>query len=314
MEKIDIAEQRIADMSEDLLKILLSDKTTGSSIVWATDNYAYRSDLYAPNQHITPGLITGVNTHVIQPRVSKDRDEQIRRTRDKAEVFTSSWICNLQNNSIDDAWFGKPGTFNTTEGTTWTVNETKVEFPDGKSWMDYVDERRLEITCGEAPYLVSRYDTVTGKELPIKERIGLLDRKLRVVNENVESDEEWSKWVTRAFQSCYGFDYQGDNVLLARENLLLTYFDYYEERYSTKPSLRDTKKIATIIAWNIWQMDGLTNTVPFSDAPVINNQISLYDAFGEGEEQKIETAPIKCKVFDWRSNCSLEFDSIGGRP
>lgn len=39
-------------------------------------------------------------------------------------------------------------------------------FSEDKDWRKYVDARRLEISCGEAPYLVSRYDTVTGCEIP----------------------------------------------------------------------------------------------------------------------------------------------------
>ena len=68
-----------------------------------------------------------------------------------------------------------------------------------------MDSRRLEITCGEAPYLVSRYDVSTGERIvpPIR-RIGMLDRKLRVVNENTEGYEDWLKWVIRAFEACYG--------------------------------------------------------------------------------------------------------------
>ena len=31
----------------------------------------------------------------------------------------------------------------------------------------------MEITCGEAPYLVSRYDAVTGEVINLKSRIGL---------------------------------------------------------------------------------------------------------------------------------------------
>ena len=46
--------------------------------------------------------------------------------------------------------------------------------------------KRLEITCGEAPYIASRYDTVSGEPIEIKRRIGILDRKLRVVTENAE--------------------------------------------------------------------------------------------------------------------------------
>ena len=83
-----------------------------------------------------------------------------------------------------------------------------------------MDVKRLEITCGEAPYLVSRYDTVTGRTIPISERVGLLDRKLRVVHENTGTEAEWKKWARRAVESVYGYEFQGDNLLLARENNL----------------------------------------------------------------------------------------------
>ena len=79
------------------------------------------------------------------------------------------------------------------------VSEGKIEFPDGKCWQGYVDSRRLEITCGEAPYLVSRYDVSTGELIvPPLRRIGILDRKLRVVNENTDTYEEWLRWTIRA--------------------------------------------------------------------------------------------------------------------
>ena len=42
-----------------------------------------------------------------------------------------------------------------------------------------------------SPYLVSRYDTTTGESIPIYKRIGLLDRKLRIINENTTTFNEW---------------------------------------------------------------------------------------------------------------------------
>ena len=308
METVDIAEQSIADMSYDLMKVLLKDKTTGKYILWATDNYIQYGDSYRPSQEITPELIIGKNTDIIQPRVSKSQGEQQKRTRDKAEVFTPSWICNQQNNLIDDAWFGRTGVFNQADETTWVTNAEKVHFPDGKKWQDYVDARRLEISCGEAPYLVSRYDTVTGKQIPIASRIGLLGRKLRIVNENTDNEKDWLKWVTRAFQSTYGYEYQGDNVLLARENLLFTFIDYYEDRFGQKPALKETKKIATIVSWNIWQMDGITMTAPYSEAPPLYQQMSIFDLSGEAETSELVAVP--CKIFDWRANTSIEFKSM----
>ncbi|EMO0985645.1 hypothetical protein WCZ35_003047 [Listeria monocytogenes] len=308
MEKIDILEQNIADINFDLLKVLLKDKTTGKYILWATDNYESNGDAYKPSQEIKPELIIGNHTNVIQPRVSKSQSEQIKRTRDKAEVFTPSWVCNQQNNLVDEAWFGKTNVFNFADGTSWAANETPIEFSKEKKWTDYIDARRLEISCGEAPYLVSRYDTVTGDTISLINRIGLLDRKLRVVSENTTSEEEWYKWVSRAFQATYGYEFQGDNVLLARENLLYTFIEYFEDRFEKKPTLMQTKKIATIISWNIWQMDGLTYAAPYSEAPPLDEQMTLFDIFDLNEEKKKE--PVFCKIFDWRANTSLEFKSM----
>lgn len=85
-------------------------------------------------------------------------------------------------------------------------------------------------------YLVSRYDTVTGETIPISQRIGLLDRKLRVISENTDTEEEWLIWAKRAFQSVYGFEYQGDSLLLARENLFVTFVEVYRERFGKLPT------------------------------------------------------------------------------
>ena len=53
-------------------------------------------------------------------------------------------------------------------------------------WKDYINNIVLEITCGEAPYLASRYDTTTGEYIFVNNRIGFLDRKLRIINENIK--------------------------------------------------------------------------------------------------------------------------------
>lgn len=308
VEMIDIAEQRIADMSVDLLKVLLWDKSTGKYIVWATDNYCQLGEAYDVDKEIFPELITGKNTNIIQPRVSKSAEEQIKRTRDKAEVFTPSWICNIQNNQVDDVWFGKTGLFNRVEDESWTVNPNKIIFPNGKTWQDYVQARRLEISCGEAPYLVSRYDTVSGNQIPLKSRIGLLDRKLRIVNENTVSSEEWHEWTRKAFESVYGYEYQGDNVLLARENLLLTYIDYYKDRFGKSPTLREIKKIANVVSWNIWQMDGITYTAPFSRITQRVEQKTIFEMLGEVEEIQMEA--VCCKINDWRGKRTVEFRAM----
>ncbi len=263
---VDIKENDLINYDKELLPILLKDNSSKQNIIWATNNYLSYGDGYGSTEPIHASLIIGKNGNIIKPRVSKNKTEQISRIRDKAEVFTPSWICNKQNNLVDNAWFVKTGVFNSEKNKTWEATTNKIEFPENKTWQKYVDERRLEITCGEAPYLVSRYDTVSGEPIDIYKRIGILDRKMRVVNENTESEEEWLKWTERAFQSVYGFEFQGDSLLIARENLLVSYCDYMEDRFHREPTEKELLKIVKIISWNLWQMDGLTYTVPFQKA------------------------------------------------
>lgn len=307
---IDVLEQDILDTSQFLLDLLLRDKTTGRNIVWATDDYIANGSAYAAGKEILPALITGTNTKIIQPRIAKDKEAQRNRTRKSAEVFTPSWICRLMNDLCDEEWFGRKDVFNipTDNDRDWMPTASPVEFEQGKgktqAWTRYVDSKRLEITCGEAPYLVSRYDTTTGEFLPIEKRIGVLDRKLRIVGENTESETEWFFWARRAFESTYGYEYQGDNLLLARENLLFTFADYYVAKFQKSASLKLLKQIANIIAWNIWQMDGLKDCAPFCAEQ--NPQFDLFADIPSFAEQ------TDCVIKNWRSKKILKFKELKG--
>ena len=275
----DISENKIFTDNPGVLEKLLLDHTTHKNIFWATNSYADRGDGFSFYDEITVEHITGVNGQIIQPRAIKALSVQTQRSKDMAEVFTPSWICNAQNNLIDEAWFGRPDVFNVVneDDHTWQPTEGKIEFPEGKTWKDYVRDNRLEITCGEAPYLASRYDTVTGEPInPLSKRIGLLDRKLRVVGENTESSGDWLKWAKEALKSTYGFEWQGDNLLLARETLLYTFCDYYEEKFGTPIPQISLDGVAHIISWNLWQMDGLKGVIPGSCHDRTDTQQSLF--------------------------------------
>lgn len=304
---IDISENELLSYDDSLLSVLLFDRTTQRNIIWGTSDYEDYGDEYSAQYPIEIHLITGKNKNIIQPRVYKEKANQTSRTKNKAEVFTPSWICNAQNNLIDNSWFKRKNVFNIEGYKTWTATIEPIFFEEkrGKRWTDYVDARRMEITCGEAPYLVSRYDAVSGEPIPLQSRIGLLDRKLRVVNENTTTDEEWEKWTIRAFQSIYGFDFQGDSLLLARENLLYTYIEHYRCRYAKEPSLKELKAIATIISWNIWQMDGLTFTIPYSVVTKQYEQMSFVE-----DLEEIESEPCYCKIKDWRAKETVLFASL----
>ena len=243
--RIDIKENYIYKLDNELLEILLKDRSLKKNIIWATDNYAHKGFGYQFSDEISIMAITGHKGGVVKPRTEKSKKEQADRIRDKAEVFTPSWICNKQNNLVDNAWFGTDFVFNEETEKTWISTAEPIVFPTatGKTWQDYINDVRLEITCGEAPYLVSRYDTVSGYMIELSQRIGLLDRKLRVVSENTQTEKEWLKWAIKSFQNTYGYDWQGDNVLLARENLLFTFIDYYKAKFDKEPDSRTLRPL-----------------------------------------------------------------------
>jgi len=284
---IDILENEIVAQYPDVLEILLRDHTTQKNIFWATDNYEQLGNLYNSNSYMLPELITGENGSIIMPRVYKDKVLQQSRSKEMAEVFTPSWICNAQNNLIDNAWFGKEDVFNQeitmSDGTkSWEVNTNKINFPKGKTWRGYVRDTRLEIACGEAPYITSRYDSTTGEPIPIQNRVGILDRKLRVINENIDSSGEWLKAAQTAYKNTYAFEWQGDSLLLAREAMLATFIENYIVKFDKEPLLKSIQFIAYIISWNVWQMDGLKGVIPNSCGFKTETNVNL---FGEAESK-----------------------------
>lgn len=314
--KIDIKENYIYKLDSKLMSILLKDNSSGKNIIWATDNYIVHGHGYKSTDQIAVMQVTGHNGNIIKPRVAKSQKEQTIRIREKAEVFTPSWICNKQNNLVDNAWFGYENIFNKETKNGWQSIKRQVKFSSKsqKNWQDYIRTIRMEISCGEAPYLVSRYDTVSGNIISVDDRIGLLDRKLRVVSENTRTEKDWLKWAKIAFKSIYGYDWQGDNVLLARENLLLTFVDYYEKKFNIFPSLDYLIEIAIIISWNIWQMDGLKFVIPES---CTGKKIVTEDFFtptieyikcqGCQENDIHQHSGIYCKIMDWETRKTIRF-------
>ena len=246
-EPIDILEDRLLHDEPGLLEVLLVDHSTQKNIFWATDSYLAEGEGYGWHDCITVSAITGKYGSIIMPRALKSRDEQQRRSRQMAEVFTPAWLVKKMNDVIDE------------EGSH-AKDGLKDEF---EPWQRYVLTMELEITCGEAPFLTSRYDSVTAEPIPVEERVGLLDCKLQMVNK-FATDAEWTRWALLALANVYGYEWQGDNLLLAREALLATFVEYHEHRFGCRPASETIRKAAEIIAWNVWQMDGLKAVVPAS--------------------------------------------------
>lgn len=294
-----------------VLNLLLKDRTTNKNIIFATDAY----DNIDFTTEITKKLLLSGSVD-IRPRVLKSLEEQTQRTRKKAEVFTPVWICNKMNNHCDTEWFCRENVFNIEQNHNWIVTTEKITFPKEKSWKDYVNSKRLEITCGEAPYIVSRYDVSTGNVIPIEKRIGILDRKLRVINENVHTHKLWNQWVYRAFESTYGYEFQGDNLLIARINLIETFCEYTRHKWNVEPSNSSLKHIANIISWNIWQMDGIHGVIPYVGAICEQEnepyQMNLFEMWGMNDETEIvEKLPetIDCNIYNWCDNKVIAYNS-----
>ena len=304
-----------------VLDTLLKDRSTGKNIIWATDppeelqTVMYES--VTDRSQITTQQLGLTHYEVVLPRMMKQTDTQQQRTRKKGEVFSPAWVCNKMNNALDADWFRglgaeeSAGQFTVELPQGWQTVETPVQFPACKgktpAWVQYVQSRRLEVTCGEAPFLASRYDAATGEMIPVARRIGILDRKLRVVSENAATEDEWRKYATHAVQSTYGYEYQGDNLLLARVNLLLTYAEHLQARWQRKPTKEELQPIANIISWNLWQMDGLHLSVPGGKPQPEAEQLDLFSMFGTVKEQ---TPAVSCKVKNWRSNKTQNFETI----
>ena len=323
-----------------VLDTLLKDKSTGKNIIWATDPpEELQTVMYEPvtdRSQITIQQLGLTHYEVVLPRMMKQTDTQQQRTRKKGEVFSPAWVCNKMNNALDADWFRglgaeeSAGQFTVELPQGWQTVETPVQFPVCKgrtpAWVQYVQSRRLEVTCGEAPFLASRYDAATGEMIPVARRIGILDRKLRVVSENAATEDEWRKYATHAVQSTYGYEYQGDNLLLARVNLLLTYAEHLQARWQRKPTKEELQPIANIISWNLWQMDGLHLSVPGGKPQPETEQLDLFSMFGAAEPQP---PTVSCKVKNWRKgshgttrnfetiqegSTSMKFDYVIGNP
>lgn len=321
MNKVDILENDILRKYPDVLAELLRDHTTGRNIFWATNDYEERGKGYDFYSEITIETITGRNEGVIRPRVLKSKENQKGRSKKMAEIFTPSWVCNLQINYVDEEWFGCPDKFNVMgeDKRTWKATQESVTFPEGKTWKDYIHSNRLEITCGEAPYIVSRYDTVTGEFIPLRKRIGMLDRKIRLVNENTSTYDDWWNMMQWSYKSVYGYEWQGDSLLLARENLLISFIEYYEERFGKRPEVEDLMTIAYIISWNLLQMDGLKFVIPNSckeEEVVVSEDLfgnrETYIVSCEGCKKNIphKHNGIYCTIMDWYQEKPIEFVSL----
>lgn len=197
------------------------------------------------------------------PRYMKSSMEQKDRTKEKAEVFTPASVVKKMNDSFDDGYQG--------------------------GYEDYISKRVLEVTCGEAPFLTTRYDAATGQQIPYDERVGLLDRKLQRIPDGVDKSE-WIALATRSLKATYGYEWQEDSIFLARKNLLLNVIEYHMDRFKELPNQDDIKEWATIVSYNIFRMDGVTLCIPETNikSKVMNWETNKIENFDGSKDLRIE--------------------------
>lgn len=296
----DLSDSTILRENESLLSLLLEDHTTGKNIKWGTDSYNNHGYSFRYDQEIKVDLITGWYEGFIRPRVDKDIDNQLERQRNRAEVFTPSWVIKLQ---VDAA----------------------LKDMEELSLVDFIKTKWLEITCGEAPYMVNRYDMETGEVIPLKKRSGFIDVKFTKLNQEIETEEEWVELALEIYKASYGYEYQGDSLLLARENLILTFVDNYFYMFGAFPGDKLLLKLSKIVSINVFQMDGLTYEIPYSDASAeeFGTQLSLFEKIEVEENVVPKLAKIKLwninkkiefKYFVERNDTLMKFDVVIGNP
>lgn len=307
LKSADISENSMREKMPEILDILLIDRTlttekTIKNIIWANENYVNRGrEIYGPTAQIKPELVTGRNGQLIMPRVLKTQKLQKERTKSSAEVFTPIWIVKKQNDLVDKEYL-----------------EDDLE--------TYVKRTWLEITCGEGPYMATRYDTVTGESISLNKRVGFVDRKLTRINTKIADKAEWQRLVELAYQASYGFEWNGDSLLLARENLLYTYRDYYVEKWQQEPLYEEFKKIAVIISYNVFQMDGIAKKqgvpmknsglyyiLPLSEKRGKSKEVQMsFDFIFEEVNEEVEDFKIipgkRVKIMNWETNKMEYFD------
>ncbi len=194
----------------------------------------------------------------IKRRIDKSKETQLNRQKVKAEVFTPILVVRKMNDYLF------------------------------KHIDDLINAKILEITMGEGAFLCSRYDHFTGDPIDIENRVGIIDRKLQCAT----SIEQFYK----CYESTFGYELQGDSLLLARVNMLFAFCEYVKHKLKRKPTNIELIKVSKIIACNLWQMDGITKEIPFEKSKSLfhktvkpkNLKIRFEYAVGNPPYQRLE--------------------------
>lgn len=265
--KIDLSMDlnKISEISPISLGILLRDRTTDKSVLDTG------RDSFVPYSSI-PKLV---------PRALRGKEANNDRSKSKGEIFTPIRIVNKMNNLVFEDWF---------------ESESKNMDKENRVFEEYIDSTQMEITCGEGVFLCTRYDSETGEIIELENRVGLLDYKLHKVMDHffnmgsrIDDKELFYSYLLRIAKSLYGYEYQGDSLLMARVNSLMSYIEYYSYVFEEEADDRVVEELANIISWNIFQMDGLTQCIPQKEVDRKQNGYIAVNGMG-------------VKIMNWKEN------------
>ena len=244
----------LQEIDESVLETLLTDKSTRRPLVWPSGPehpaaWMSRDDLLRPDKNA--------------------EDPQA----EQAEFL--EW--NRKLNSLDAAWFGHEPAFNTESASGWQTLSEPVAFDDPFHWKKYVIRPVFLFQAGRGQALVFRPFALGAQPMPYEKRMGILDRRLRIISENTREESEWLRWAESALQSLYGTDSSPLSIFQARLSAIMAVREAYAQRFGAQLPVREEKYMVTTLCWNLFQMDPVTGCsfpVEEKPAPV---QLSLFE-------------------------------------
>lgn len=257
----------LQEFDDLILDILLRDKTTGKPLVFPPDQTSGR-----PSPFLGLEDLYGVQSQKDMP--------------DEAEEVQTLCSWNRKLNQLDEVWFQRSGVFNTPTAEGWIPAADPVYFEDPFHWKKYVNQ---QIYVPDLDWGAALTFAGTSENLPLNERMGQLDRELRLVNENVRSQQEWQKRTSTMLARMLGCAKDPIRLFRARLCVLETCREAFQARFGHLPSARDEKALAHIVARNLFQSEDELNTVPFQEMEE-TLQLSLFEESLPGQQQMMEMA------------------------
>lgn len=100
--------------------------------------------------------------------------------------------------------------------------------------------------------------------------------------------------------------------MIARVNIMKTVMEHYFSKWEEAAPVSFLRKLTNKVAWNLWQMDGLSGRIPYcAEDPEGADLFS----FGDIDIRPLLSVgqPV-CRVYSWRSDCqSVSYEDVKAR-